>query len=96
MAIASAAEPGAAGRHHRGLAIASAAEPGAAGRHHRGQGRAMEIGFIGLGSMGFPMASRPIGEKHDVVASVHNSENGIIRKEEPDLSTGSQNARYQG
>jgi DNA helicase II / ATP-dependent DNA helicase PcrA len=34
VAIASAAEPGAAGRHHGTVAIASAAEPGAAGRHH--------------------------------------------------------------
>jgi len=34
VAIASAAEPGAAGRHHPTVAIASAAEPGAAGRHH--------------------------------------------------------------
>ncbi|EMT35675.1 2-isopropylmalate synthase [Mycobacterium orygis 112400015] len=34
VAIASAAEPGAAGRHLLGpVAIASAAEPGAAGRH---------------------------------------------------------------
>ncbi|WP_321041278.1 2-isopropylmalate synthase, partial [Mycobacterium tuberculosis] len=34
MAIASAAEPGAAGRHGLDwVAIASAAEPGAAGRH---------------------------------------------------------------
>jgi homoserine kinase len=37
VAIASAAEPGAAGRHSSGLsAIASAAEPGAAGRHSSG------------------------------------------------------------
>ncbi|MBV8292768.1 MAG: ATP-dependent helicase, partial [Mycobacterium sp.] len=35
VAIASAAEPGAAGRHHQPVAIASAAEPGAAGRHHQ-------------------------------------------------------------
>ncbi|MCA2251721.1 NAD(P)-dependent oxidoreductase [Mycobacterium intracellulare] len=28
----------------------------------------MEIGFIGLGNMGFPMACRLIQEKHDVVA----------------------------
>ena len=35
VAIASAAEPGAAGRHHQAVAIASAAEPGAAGRHHQ-------------------------------------------------------------
>ena len=34
VAIASAAEPGAAGRHHQPVTIASAAEPGAAGRHH--------------------------------------------------------------
>ena len=33
VAIASAAEPGAAGRHQEAVAIASAAEPGAAGRH---------------------------------------------------------------
>jgi 3-oxo-4-pregnene-20-carboxyl-CoA dehydrogenase alpha subunit len=33
VAIASAAEPGAAGRHRESVAIASAAEPGAAGRH---------------------------------------------------------------
>jgi len=33
VAIASAAEPGAAGRHDEPVAIASAAEPGAAGRH---------------------------------------------------------------
>ena len=37
VAIASAAEPGAAGRRHQGaVAIASAAEPGAAGRRHQG------------------------------------------------------------
>jgi DNA helicase-2/ATP-dependent DNA helicase PcrA len=34
VAIASPAEPGAAGRHHQPVAIASPAEPGAAGRHH--------------------------------------------------------------
>ncbi|SPM34614.1 3-hydroxyisobutyrate dehydrogenase or related beta-hydroxyacid dehydrogenase [Mycobacterium rhizamassiliense] len=28
----------------------------------------MKIGFIGLGNMGFPMATRLLGEKHDVVA----------------------------
>ncbi|BCZ22871.1 NAD(P)-dependent oxidoreductase [Mycobacterium senriense] len=28
----------------------------------------MDVGFIGLGNMGFPMACRLIGEKHDVVA----------------------------
>lgn len=28
----------------------------------------MKVGFIGLGNMGFPMASRLIREKHDVVA----------------------------
>ncbi len=37
VAMASAAEPGAAGRRHQGaVAMASAAEPGAAGRHHQG------------------------------------------------------------
>ena len=35
VAIASAAEPGEAGRHHQDWAIASAAEPGEAGRHHQ-------------------------------------------------------------
>ncbi len=34
MAIASAAEPGEAGRHNGLVAIASAAEPGEAGRHN--------------------------------------------------------------
>jgi len=34
VAIASAAQPGEAGRHHLDLAIASAAQPGEAGRHH--------------------------------------------------------------
>jgi hypothetical protein len=33
VAIASAAKPGAAGRHQEDVAIASAAKPGAAGRH---------------------------------------------------------------
>jgi 3-hydroxyisobutyrate dehydrogenase-like beta-hydroxyacid dehydrogenase len=28
----------------------------------------MEIGFIGLGNMGFPIACRLLGEKHDVIA----------------------------
>lgn len=28
----------------------------------------MKLGFIGLGNMGFPMASRLLGEKHDVIA----------------------------
>jgi 3-hydroxyisobutyrate dehydrogenase-like beta-hydroxyacid dehydrogenase len=28
----------------------------------------MEIGFIGLGNMGFPMACRILGENHDVIA----------------------------
>lgn len=28
----------------------------------------MDIGFVGLGNMGFPMACRLLGEKHDVVA----------------------------
>ncbi|HEX5255978.1 MAG TPA: CaiB/BaiF CoA-transferase family protein [Mycobacterium sp.] len=36
VAIASAAKPGAAGRHQTGVAIASAAKPGAAGRHQTG------------------------------------------------------------
>ena len=33
----------------------------------------MQIGFIGLGNMGFPMARRLIGEGHDVVAFDTNS-----------------------
>jgi hypothetical protein len=33
VAIASAAQPGVAGRHLKTVAIASAAQPGAAGRH---------------------------------------------------------------
>ncbi|OBH40620.1 NAD(P)-dependent oxidoreductase [Mycobacterium mantenii] len=34
----------------------------------------MEVGFIGLGNMGFPMACRLIQEKHDVVAFDTRSE----------------------
>lgn len=33
----------------------------------------MKIGFIGLGNMGFPMAHRLLGERHDVVAFDTNS-----------------------
>jgi hypothetical protein len=49
VAIASAAEPGEAGRHHRAVAIARAAEPGEAGRHHRAVAiaRAAEPGEAG-------------------------------------------------
>jgi len=37
VTVASAARPGAAGRHHPGLVtVASPARPGAAGRHHPG------------------------------------------------------------
>jgi hypothetical protein len=35
VTVASAAKPGAAGRHHKPLTVASAAKPGAAGRHHK-------------------------------------------------------------
>ena len=34
----------------------------------------MEIGFIGLGNMGFPMARRLIQEGHDVIAFDTRSE----------------------
>jgi 3-hydroxyisobutyrate dehydrogenase-like beta-hydroxyacid dehydrogenase len=34
----------------------------------------MEIGFIGLGNMGFPIACRLLGEKHDVIAFDARSE----------------------
>src|SRR5689334_8656 len=49
------------------VAIASAVEPGPAG-HHLVKEHALQVGFIGLGNMGFPMACRLIQEKHDVVA----------------------------
>src|ERR1700757_2048038 len=34
----------------------------------------MEIGFIGLGNMGFPMACRILGENHDVIAFATRSD----------------------
>ena len=59
VAIASAAEPGAAGRHPNGQPIASAAEPGAAGRHPNGHpiASAAEPGAAGRHPNGQPIAS---------------------------------------
>ena len=56
------------------VAIASAAEPGAANRHHSDKEGAVQVGFIGLGNMGFPMACRLIQGKHDIVAFDTRSE----------------------
>jgi DNA helicase-2/ATP-dependent DNA helicase PcrA len=60
VAIASAAEPGAAGRHHETVAIASAAEPGAAGRHHE---------TVAIASAAEPGAAGQAGSAEQIAAA---------------------------
>src|SRR5271168_1182473 len=100
VAIASAAEPGAAGRHHQAVAIASAAEPGAAGRHHQAVtiASAAEPGAAGRHHQAVAIASAAepgaAGRHHQAVAIASAAEPGAAGRHHQAVSLdGGQAAR---